>query len=569
MGDRSLDTLLEQSGEFVQYDWGRLDIQRDYLLCDAPFQLMSGGFGLGKTTVLCNKIAMLSLGIPGNLGYLGRLDGKSLKQTTLQVLLEMLPKNSYSKNDQAGLLTFKPEYGGSKIVYGDFKDLNDLKNHPLGWFAIDQTEECPVEVWDYLTGRLRKRIPILTPEGKRQYLIKGMCLRGNNGRHYALYGDKHCRRCASPLPKFDDRPVSSDIPAPWDLVIYNRYGFGVANPEDPTHWLFKYFPGLPSYHGLSGSDPKNPCKEGYKAFHGTIYDGLRAGFIDGKYVKRLENQYSKDRMMFDRYMLGIWVAAEGLVYKGWSRKDNIVNGWAKRYDDSELVPRELGAYEYIDHGLTSPTAVGWVVPVDCQCGCNKTDYFIIAEHYVGGRGTSYHASCIKSIRSQLNRPIEATFLDSQAFSRTQVRNAKELLANPNLDDLYSYADQYIDEEIFVLPNQKAWDAGYDRITELLSIDPNHKHPVTGVLGAPHLFAFDICSNFRDEIEGYKWKKVKASENYKEEPVDKDDHHMDGINGFFTSRPSSAHHAPPKKDPDEWWLKELDEMDRRYTGHMSA
>lgn len=564
MGERSLDVLLEQGAEWAQYDWSRSKLQTDYLLSEAPFTLMSGGFGMGKTTVLCQKAAMLSLGIPGNLGYLGRLDGKALKQTTLQVLIEMLPRGSYTKNDQAGLLSFKPEFGGSKIVYGDFKDLNDLKNHPLGWFGIDQTEECPKEVWDYLTGRLRRLTPILIDGKHRQYRVIGSCPKDLGGRHYAYYGDLKCRWCKQSLPLFNDRPISSSEVAPWDLLCYNRYGTGVANPEDPTHWIFEYFPGLPSYHGVSG-----PGKEGYQAFHGTIYDGLAAGFIDSKYVKRLEQQYSKDRMMFDRYLMGIWVAAEGLVYKGWSRKDNVLDTWATRHDGSELVPHELGAYEYIDHGLTAPTAAGWVVLYDCDCGCNKTDYYIIAEHYVGGRGTSYHASCIKNIRSQLDRPILATYLDSQAFSKTQVRNPKELAENSKLDELYSYADQYLEEDIFVMPNQKDWEAGYDRITELLIPDPRHVHPVTGRQGAPHLFVLSSCPNWIKEIEGYKWKKVKASETFKEEPVDKDDHHMDGFNGFLTSRPQQYRHVEPVKDPDAWWLKELEEADNRGSSHMAA
>jgi hypothetical protein len=162
----------------------------------------------------------------------------------------------------------------------------------------------------------------------------------------------------------------------------------------------------------------------------------------------------------------------------------------------------------------------------------------------------------------------ATYLDSQAFSKTQVRSPKELQANPNLDDLYSYADQYLDEDIFVMPNQKAWEAGYDRITELLVPDPNHKHPITGKPGAPHLYVYSSCVNFIHEIEGYKWKKVKASENYKEEPVDKDDHHMDGLNGFFTSRPTPHRHEAPKKDPDEWLLRELAELDVQRVSHMA-
>ncbi len=565
MGERSLDTLLESTGEFQQYDWSRSPIQTEYLLSEEPFTMMSGGFGSGKTTVLCQKVAMYSMLIPGNLGYLGRMDGKALKQTTLQVLIEMLPKGCYTKNDQAGLLTFKPEYGGSKVVYGDFKDLGDLKNHPLGWFAIDQAEEVPKAVWDYLVGRLRRRIPILSDNGLRQYMVVGVCPKGNNGRHYALYGKTTCSWCKESLPLFNDKPISSTELAPWDLIIYKRYGIGVANPEDPTHWIYQYFAGLPSYHGLSG-----PGLAGHKAFHTTIYDGLAAGFVDGEYVHRLEKQYSHDKMMYDRYMLGVWVAAEGLVYPGWSRKDNIIDQWKARHDGSSLVPPELGAYEYIDHGLTAPTAVGWVVPAPCTCGCNKTDYFIIAEHYVGGRGTSYHASCIKNIRSQLDRPILASYLDSQAFSKNQVRNNRELASNPNLDELYSYADQYLEEGVHLMPNQKDWDAGYDHITELLVPDPDHTHPVTGRKGAPHLYVLSNCTNFIHEIEGYKWKRVKASESYKEEPVDKDDHHMDGFNGLLTSRPAPVNHTPPEKDPDAWWIKDLEETERGSItdSHMS-
>lgn len=560
MSDR-LSQLLDKDEE-SPFDWNVQPAQRDFLLSTATYSCLSGGFGTGKTTVLCEKAALLSLAIPGNLGYLGRLDGKSLKQTTMVVLADMLPKGSFQKNDQAGLLSFKPEYGGSKIVYGDFKDLGDLKNHPLGWFGIDQMEEVPEEVWNFLTGRLRRRTPILEG-GKKQFYVKGSCPKANGGRHFAYYGDYTCRVCKADLPRFDDKPPSADEAAPWDLLIYRRYGFGVANPEDPQHWIFKDFPNLPGQHGVSVG------KEDYAGFHATTYDGLRAGFTDPKYVKDLETRYKANQMMFDRYLLGKWVAAEGMVYPGWSRDRNIIDMSGGRWDGQPVIPEGASAYEYIDHGLTSPTAVGWVVPVDCECGCNQTDYFIVGEHYVGGRGVHYHATCIKSIRQQLGLPILGTFLDSQAFSNVQTRSSAELAANPKLDELFSYADQYLDEEIFVLPNQKDWDAGYDRITELLAIDPDHVHPITGERGASHLFAGLTVPNWHREVEGYRWKKVKASDNFKEEPVDKDDHHMDGFNGFLTTRPSSFRKVTPVVEDKV--LKDLEEMDQHwgYRSHMGA
>lgn len=559
MSDR-LSQLLDKEEE-TPFDWNAQPAQRDFLLSTDTYSCLSGGFGTGKTTVLCEKVALLSLGIPGNLGYLGRLDGKALKQTTLVVLCDMLPKGSYTKNDQAGLLTFRPEYGGSKIVYGDFKDLGDLKNHPLGWFGIDQMEEIPVEVWDYLCGRLRRRTPILL-EGKKQFRVKGVCPKANGGRHYALLGQKACTWCGASLPRFDDKPPSADEAAPWDLIIYKRYGFGVANPEDPQHWIFQNFPNLPGQHGISTG------KSDYAGYHATTYDGLRAGFTDPKYVKDLERRYKTNPMMFDRYLMGKWVAAEGMVYPNWNRDRNVITNPSEgKWDGTPLIPEGASGYEYIDHGLTAPTAVGWVVPVDCECGCNQTDYYIVGEHYVGGRGVHYHATCIKSIREQLGFPILGTFLDSQAFSNTQTRSSQELATNPKLNELFSYADQYLDEEIFVLPNQKDWDAGYDRITELLAVDPDHIHPITGDRGAPHLFVFATCPNWIREIEGYRWKKLKASDTFKEEPVDKDDHHMDGFNGFLTTRPASFKKAVPVEEDKV--LKDLEEMDNRWSSHMGA
>jgi hypothetical protein len=560
MSDR-LATLLDREEE-APFDWNVNEAQRDFLLTTNTYSCLSGGFGTGKTTVLCEKVALLSMGIPNNLGYLGRLDGKALKQTTMVVLCDMLPRGSFTKNDQAGLLSFKPEYGGSKIVYGDFKDLGDLKNHPLGWFGFDQMEEIPEEVWNYLCGRLRRRTPILSENRQKQYRIKGVCPKaGNGGRHFAYPAGKICEWCKAELPPFDDKPPSAEEAAPWDLIIYRRYGFGVANPEDPQHWIFKDFPHLPGQHGMSIGKPD------YAGFSATTYDGLRAGFTDPKYVKDLETRYKANQMMFDRYLLGKWVAAEGLVYPGWKREDNIIDPTAQRWDGQQIIPEGASAYEYIDHGLTSPTAVGWVVPVACECGCNQTDYFIIGEHYVGGRGVHYHASCIKSIRNQLGLPILGTFLDSQAFSNVQTRSSAELAANPKLSELFSYADQYLDEEIFVLPNQKDWDAGYDRITELLATDPDHYHPITGVRGSPHLFVARHCGNFIREIESYKWKKVKASDEWKEEPVDKDDHLMDGLNGFLTTRPAPFEVVKPVVV--DWVLRDLEEMDMRSNGHMGA
>jgi hypothetical protein len=205
-------------------------------------------------------------------------------------------------------------------------------------------------------------------------------------------------------------------------------------------------------------------------------------------------------------------------------------------------------FEYIDHGLTAATAVGWVYTEPCLCGCNKTNYFVVDEHYEGGKTVSYHAAQIKSHRLRLNDyPIQATYLDSQAFSRTLMGGK----GTPKENELYSSADDYMDYDISVVPNQKDWPVGYDRISELLLVDPLHVHPLTGERGAPHLLVADVCHNFINEIEMYKWKVVKnALETRKDEASDGNDHHMDGLNGFLASRPAEVvHFVPPVSEFD--------------------
>ena len=556
--DRSLAAALEESGESNQWNWNRLPAQSQFLTSTEPFTMFSGGFASGKTTALCAKVILLLM-IPNNLGYLGRLDGKALRASTMQSLYDMLPKEYIaSQNDQKGFLRLKPELGGSKLVYGDFKDLHDLKNIPLGFFAIDQAEEVPRDVWDYLVGRLRRRNPV-TLEGTRQYWVQGQCR--DNQRHFALHGDTTCRICQQSLPAYTEEVLEGNQPV-WDLVCYNNYGFGACNPEGPSHWIYQSFPGLPGKHGVSG-----PGEEGYAAFHATAWDGFRAGFVKQDYIKHMEQRYRKLPQMWDRYLEGKWVEAEGLVYPSWQRHLSVIPRYAQRHDHAPLFTSDDDCYEYVDHGLAAPTAVGWVIIKECDCGCNQLNYFLVDEHYEGEKPVSYHATQMKAHRERMPYQIRGTYLDSQAFSRTLLGQK----GTPREDQIYSVADEYMDHGVYTVPTQKDWDAGYNRINELLVSDPNHIHPITGQPGAPHLYVLDKCSHFIKEIEQYKWKKARnsiAGDFMREEPQDGNDHHMDALNGFLASRPLDIKYTIQADDDDDWQFeRDISTHTTPSLGHM--
>lgn len=532
MAERSLVQTLEEVGEYSQWDWSRLNQQVEFLTAPEEYTLISGGFGSGKTSILCAKTLALMFFIPNNLGYLGRMDGKSLRASTLQTLLEMLPKEYIAKkNDQQGFMQLIPEVGGSRLVYGDFKDLNDFKNIPLGFFAIDQMEEVPEDIFKFLMGRLRRQNPVLTETGKRQYWVVGECSSGS--LHHAWEGDTRCRICTSPLPAFDLKRLPKKEP-PWRLISYRNYGFGAANPEGPSHWIFKWFKGLPGPQGLSEGKKDFDCR----SINVTLYDGLNAGFVGDKYVHDLELVYT-DPMMYDRYIMGKWVEAEGLVFPNWKREHHIIpREAAKNYLGLPLFNPWDGMYEFIDHGFSAPTAIGWTVVQRCDCGCEKDNFYIVDTYSKTEKPVSDHAIQIKARREQLTFPLLGTYLDAQAFSKNQSGTKGSKWE----DKLFSIADEFNDCGIFPIPNQKDWDAGHNRILELLALDPTHVHPLTGIRGAAHLFVLSHNIEFIEQIESYKWKKVKNALNFKEDPQDGKDDFMDGLNGFVASRPSATHLA---------------------------
>lgn len=70
---------------------------------------------------------------------------------------------------------------------------------------------------------------------------------------------------------------------------------GTCNPDNPNHW----------FNGFLHSDADVYLQE-Y-----TLYDNP---FLDSEFIKNLENEY-RGTVYFDRYILGHWTVAEGLIYK--------------------------------------------------------------------------------------------------------------------------------------------------------------------------------------------------------------------------------------------------------------
>lgn len=145
--------------------------QEAFYKSTAKFPLCSGGFGSGKTLVLCHKI-MAHLDYPDNYGLLGRLTYQELQDTTQQSFFDVCPQNlirSYSKTEQR--LYMK---NGSQLIFRHLDTIaeNEIKSLNLGFFAIDQVEEIPYEVFLGLRGRLRRKVD--SHDINNPYIHQGM-----------------------------------------------------------------------------------------------------------------------------------------------------------------------------------------------------------------------------------------------------------------------------------------------------------------------------------------------------------------------------------------------------------
>lgn len=125
---------------------------------------------------------------------------------------------------------------------------------------------------------------------------------------------------------------------------------GTCNPDGPEHWLLKFL-----------ESDADIFRQTY-----TLYDNP---FLDEKFVKSLETEY-RDSVYFDRFILGKWTRAEGLVYPMFSKTENLFKN----------PPKDGKYYISVDYGTVNPTSFGlW-------CLADGIGYRI-AEYYYDSKKT--------------------------------------------------------------------------------------------------------------------------------------------------------------------------------------
>lgn len=255
---------------------------------------------------------------------------------------------------------------------------------------------------------------------------------------------------------------------------YSRFD-GTCNPEGPRHW-FKQF--LDSDADIYQQDY-------------TIYDNP---FLSSDFVQNLEKEYTGS-VYYDRFILGKWKPAEGLIYPDQANGENIVPTEDREYTKW---------YISVDYGTMNPCSMGlWG-----KCG---KIWYRVAENYYNGRKKQHlktdeeHYISLEQLAA--DRPIIAVIVDPSAASFIECirRHGKFSVRKANNSVLDGI-----------------------RITA--------SRLKSGVIKIN-----DCCTGAIEEFSSYRWDEKSAEDK----PIKENDHAMDDIRYFaytilrFDERPNHS------------------------------
>jgi hypothetical protein len=261
-------------------------------------------------------------------------------------------------------------------------------------------------------------------------------------------------------------------------------------------------------------------------FEATTYDNAQN--LPPDFLTTLEAKYRGK--MRDRYILGKWVAFDGVVYDEFDPSIHVVPSSFLRehIQQLRLAGYRLSLLEGYDHGITEPSCYLLSLTDADQ------NTYVLDGFYERGMGIVDQAQAIKALRRQhapdLLQTEEPEVLADPALFRRMSMAAHTV--GPTVAELFAA------EGIRMTRGNNNKLNGIVKIKQRLVIEPTVTNPFTGTLGSPKLFISDHLSFVVDEFTTYRWKKAK-DDTPVDEPVDKDDHAMDTLKYMLSREPQSG------------------------------
>ncbi|MCK1982218.1 MULTISPECIES: PBSX family phage terminase large subunit [Peribacillus] len=241
-----------------------------------------------------------------------------------------------------------------------------------------------------------------------------------------------------------------------------------CNPAGPYHWFKLEY--------LDKLKEKNMFH-----LHFTMDDNLS---LSQRVKERYKRMYSG--VFFQRYILGLWVLAEGIIYDMFNKDEHQVPTIDRPYSKY---------YVSIDYGTQNPTVFGlWGMH-------NKTWYKVKEYHYEG--------------RKESKQRTDAEYSeDLKGF--VQGIRISGVIVDPSAA---SFIAQLKKDRFYVIKAKNAVEDGIRNVANAL----NRKF----------ILYNDCCKETFREFSSYIWD-AKAADRGEDKPIKQNDHHMDSDRYFIST-----------------------------------
>jgi hypothetical protein len=481
-------------------------VQSGFYHSRAKIQVFGGAFANGKTTALAVKALKLVKDYPGCNGLLARETYPKLNDTLRRVFFKWCPPDwilkkptiddntCYMKNGSIVNFRYISQRGRGR---SDGSATSNLLSATYDWIGVDQVEDPGIIHKDFLDllGRLR---------GDASYLA-------------------------------DDEDLTMPASGPRWLML-------TANPSH--NWFYKELiqpyllwlkTGQKVEKLLIDSDTGLPLME---LFESDTY--ANKANLSHDYIVGLEATYKGQ--MRDRFLLGKWVAFEGLVHPDYDPAVHTLSRAEAENYLAECLLRhvQIQAVEAYDFGIVSPSCylLGFVD--------DRGRVIVLDGFYQSDFPYNMQPQAIRDIRARyagllmFNNRIHA---DPAIFKKTVVAGMKETGS--------TIAKLYQDDKIYMRPSSNNIVTGIAKVNSYLAGKKGVPHIITKEDPGPMIYFVDDLAFIGDEMSSYYWKQNTAGQRI-DEPMDAHDHAMNALKYMLSYLPEVSKIVVPESAlPPKW------------------
>lgn len=286
------------------------------------------------------------------------------------------------------------------------------------------------------------------------------------------------------------------------------------------------------YHKIKTDYIDKANEKGFKHWKFNLNDNAA---LSERYKKNLKKSYSG--IFYDRFIKGLWVLAEGVIYDMFNRKKHVVESKKREYTSKVVA---------VDYGTQNPTAFGKFEKIK---GLDK--WYKTEEYHHSGRETGVQKTD-EEYADDMENFLYGELMDEYTHIKAKLKVATVKLRKHPKSDIHRQAvislrkeyriieSKYLEAKrtkIIIDPSAASFIVALKkRGLKVVKADNDVKNGIRRVATAisnGQLLICNCCKETIKEFGVYIWDE-KASLKGEDKPIKENDHHMDLIRYFVNT-----------------------------------